>query len=429
MTGRRLLRTSPGARAAAALWLAAMVALALSAPAGAQAQGGGDAPTELWRTYPVDPHGGQAPIRAGETGEGRQSPVGAQRDPGATRGTDASPEGGAPAAEPGGDGAREPAVLVVAGVGVAVVLSGLLMLLALGRRVVGSADSVPMALAGASSPARPPQTAALARGSFRRRRRKDTRAPEPEAPPPPEVEAEPSVVRDLVDAATAAAPVRQEPDEPGERQPAEGARPGAAVAAHALGYGSRVAELVEGSDPAPRRDDAGKGPASDSPPSGSPPSDVEALRAKAHAGESAKELPRVDADALKRKARRPDAEKALDDTTRALRAAEKGQPPATDADVLRDKLARGASTTDEAAEEGQAREPGAPSAAPASPPEPSQWDVLPSQDVRRERQDESGFVLVRTGHPVLSKRRDIVLVVLASILSVAFGIAIALLLN
>ncbi|HSJ92405.1 MAG TPA: hypothetical protein VK896_00095, partial [Gaiellaceae bacterium] len=197
----RLLRASPGARVAAAGSLAAVVALAGSAPAGAQTETGG-APTELWRTYPVDPHEGQAPLRAGN---GSEEPAGAQRDPGATNGTDATSRDGAPVAEPDGEGAGEPAVLVAV-VGVAVLLSGLLMVLAVGRRVIGAAPAVSPARAGGREP-REPRPAVRARhapGPVRRRSRARGREPEPDAAASPEAAARPSVARDLAGAVVAA---------------------------------------------------------------------------------------------------------------------------------------------------------------------------------------------------------------------------------
>lgn len=424
----RLFRASPGARVAAAAWLAAVVALAGSAPAGAQTETGG-APTELWRTYPVDPHEGQAPLRAGN---GSEEPAGAQRDPGATNGTDATSRDGAPVAEPDGEGAGEPAVLVAV-VGVAVLLSGLLMVLAVGRRVISAAPAVSPALAGGREP-REPRPAVRARhalGPFRRRSAR-VREPEPDAAASPEAAARPSVACDLAGAVVAAVHAREDVEEPGEQSPEEGAPEGEALPALALGYGSRVGDNVEGSGPTPpRRNDAGKRPAADPPASSSLRSDVEALRAKAHAREPAKELPRLDTDALRRKARRSDEGEALDDTMRAVSSAEKRLSPATDADVLKGKFGRERSTEDAGERRARAAPPVQDAAADPlrASSDPSPWDALPPQIVQREPPNESGFMLVRAGRAVVSKRNDIVMVVFVCLVSVAFGIAIALLLN
>jgi hypothetical protein len=402
-------------RTAAARCLAALAALALCAPTGVQAQAGADAPTKLWRTYPVDPHGGRAPIRVGKA-------VGTQRDQDVARGTNEGSEGGASASEPVKEGVRLPATLLLAAVGLTIVLSSLVMVLALGRRFIASSGPSPMLFA-ANSAARPFARGARGRLAVRRRLRRPRQLQKPKAAPG-EVEATPSVVRNLEDAATAARDARQEPDGPSLT---EGARP--STGEHALGYGARVEDPLEGSDRVRRPEEAGKGQALDPSASGSLVSDVEALREKVCSGEPEKELAQMDADALKRKARWADAADPLDDTTRALLAAEK-QYPATEADVLRDKL-RGTSTSNKAVEPfardpvpGRAKRAAAEHAHETTPastlgPEALQEPDAPPRQLRHRARPRD----------LRAWRGRILLAALVSLLSVTLGLGIALLLS
>ena len=291
--------------------IVAAVALATPVAAGAQAQRG-DVPSKLWKTYPIDPHRGGAPIRSGSEVDALRPP---QRPSIGGHDATATSRGGVPARRPEAasrESAKDPVsdpvpflAIALSAFPVALLLVMIFVLAFAGGAANRPRPRTPVASAVASSvhPGAGSAASARPRGPTSERtvsppQPRGARAAESRPPRKQPLPLSPSgarIVDYLVEAATPTADATRE-----ERRPEAGAPP-----------------------PDPLR------------------AEVEALRAKNAATDRAKGIGAADVEVLKRKtvgSRAPDVPNASAPAEKTARRETMGP---TEGAVLREKLGSG----------------------------------------------------------------------------------------